>query len=290
MVERGGRSPGPVSVGLEGVPQFPRWISDASFVARVESLNNATAPDSGFMAERWSSKLHRTLSVNGELREGLEESASAVTSFPKENPLGDQLEMVSRLQRVNAQRGVTRDLYNVHWGSFDHHGGLAEPLESMFLQVDEALAAYVEELKEHSLWESTVLIEVSEFGRTLYPNGNMGTDHGWGGHYFAIGGPVKGGRIVGQYPEELWKAMAGHGRRVVPTTPWESIWSSVAEWMGVSDAEDLKEVCPNRDKFDSRTLFNATTMFTASCAGSGSACTTSADCCSQTCHGDGTCF
>lgn len=84
----------------------------------------------------------------------------------------------------------------------------------------------------------------------------------WGGHYFLIDGPVKGGRIVGEYPEELWTAMKAWGRRVVPTTPWDSIWGSVAEWMGVSDAEGLREVCPNREKFDSETLFDAATMFT----------------------------
>jgi uncharacterized protein (DUF1501 family) len=288
---QGGRSPGPVAVGIDGVPPFPVWIDDDSFVNQVNSLNNATTPDSGFMAEAWSSKLHQSLSVTEELREGLE-TAPLTTSFvlDKEgNPLGEQLKMVSRLQQVNVGRGITRDFYYVGYGSFDHHGGLAEPLDKMFNLVDEALDAYVTELKEIGLWESTVLVETSEFGRQIGPNGNAGTDHGWGGHYFVIGGPVRGGRIIGKYPDELWSAMKAWGRRVVPTTPWDSIWQSVAEWMGVISEEGLNEVCPNREKFDSETLFNAATMFTNSCAGIGVACTASVDCCSLFCHGDGIC-
>lgn len=98
------------------------------------SINGATVPESSFMAELWSSKLHHTMSIIGELREGLE-GASLATSFVLDengNPLGQQLRMVSRLQQANYQRGVTRDFYNVHYGSFDHHGGVVEPLDDMF--------------------------------------------------------------------------------------------------------------------------------------------------------------
>ena len=48
----------------------------------------------------------------------------------------------------------------------------------MFKAVDDALAAYVAEAKAIGVWESTILVQVSEFGRTMYPNGNAGSDHG----------------------------------------------------------------------------------------------------------------
>jgi len=48
----------------------------------------------------------------------------------------------------------------------------------MFQQVDDALAAYVEEAKAIGVWDSTIIVQASEFGRTLYPNGNDGTEHG----------------------------------------------------------------------------------------------------------------
>ncbi len=178
-----GISGGPVAVSVEGISEFPSNVLSTAdvFVPQISSLNNATMPDSGFMAEAWSSQLHKTLSVMDEL--GIVEEIATVTTFPvifdKEyNPLADQLKMVSRLQQAASQRGVTRDFYSVGWGSWDHHGGVIGPQETMFKKVDDALDAYVTEAKAIGVWESTVLVQTSEFGRTLYPNGNAGTEHG----------------------------------------------------------------------------------------------------------------
>jgi uncharacterized protein (DUF1501 family) len=47
-------------------------------------------------------------------------------------------------------------------------------------------------------WNNTVVVVVSEFGRTFRENGNRGTDHGHGTVYWVLGGAVRGGRIVGE--------------------------------------------------------------------------------------------
>ena len=183
--ERGVTSTGPVAVGVDGVQAFPIWIRNAAnvpnFLNQIKSLNNATMPDSGFMAEAYSSSFANTLSVLDEV--GVVEQTATVTNFPtvfnKEyNPLADQLKMVSRLQQTAAQRGVTRDFYSVNYGSWDHHGGVLGPQQTMFKTVDDALAAYVAEAKAIGVWESTVIVQTSEFGRTMRPNGHGGTDHG----------------------------------------------------------------------------------------------------------------
>src|SRR5262249_32288844 len=46
-------------------------------------------------------------------------------------------------------------------------------------------------------WSDTLVIVVSEFGRTFRENGNRGTDHGHGSVYWVLGGSVRGGRIAG---------------------------------------------------------------------------------------------
>jgi uncharacterized protein (DUF1501 family) len=44
------------------------------------------------------------------------------------------------------------------------------------------------------------LVTMSEFGRTARENGNRGTDHGHANCMFVMGGPVKGGKVYGQWP------------------------------------------------------------------------------------------
>jgi uncharacterized protein (DUF1501 family) len=50
-------------------------------------------------------------------------------------------------------------------------------------------------------WHQTVVVVISEFGRTFRENGNRGTDHGHGTVYWVLGGGLSaqaGGRVVGE--------------------------------------------------------------------------------------------
>jgi uncharacterized protein (DUF1501 family) len=51
-----------------------------------------------------------------------------------------------------------------------------------------------------SAWRDTVVVTVTEFGRTVHVNGTNGTDHGTASLMFVMGGAVKGGRIAGDWP------------------------------------------------------------------------------------------
>merc|ERR1712038_559075 len=111
------------------------------------------------------------------------------------------------------------------------------------------------------LWDQTVVVQASDFARTLEPNSGDGTDHAWGGNYLLFGGPVKGGEIYGTYLERMnidGPHFLRRGR-IIPTTPWDSVFNSIAMWLGVPE-EDLDNVCPNRDEFPS--LFSGSDLFT----------------------------
>ena len=112
--------------------------------------------------------------------------------------------------------------------------------------------------------DDVVVVSVSEFGRTITSNG-AGTDHGWGGNHFVLGGSVRGGQVLGTYPDDLTDAGAlntGRGR-IIPTTPWEAIWQALAQWLGVTDADTIAELLPNRGNFPSERLLSKDQVFVA---------------------------
>ena len=84
-------------------------------------------------------------------------------------------------------------------GGWDTHvgqGAATGALASRFEELGRGLAGFAEALGE-AAWAQTVVVVLSEFGRTLRENGNRGTDHGHGSVYWVLGGGLSGGRVVG---------------------------------------------------------------------------------------------
>ncbi len=70
---------------------------------------------------------------------------------------------------------------------FDTHANQETYLAGTLQSVNDALYAFANEMKALNLWNNVTLIQTSDFGRTLNPNGNNGTDHAWGGNYLMMG-------------------------------------------------------------------------------------------------------
>lgn len=98
---------------------------------------------------------------------------------------------------------LMRDRYRLGFvdvGGWDTHVGQGAGAGALATRVGElgnGLAALAQELGE-AAWRDTVVVVLSEFGRTFRENGNRGTDHGHGSVYWALGGAVRGGRILGE--------------------------------------------------------------------------------------------
>jgi len=96
---------------------------------------------------------------------------------------------------------MMRDQYRLGFvdvGGWDTHvnqGGASGALANNLSNLGQGLAAYADALGDE--WNNTVVVVVSEFGRTFRENGNKGTDHGHGTVYWVLGGRVRGGRIAG---------------------------------------------------------------------------------------------
>ena len=93
-------------------------------------------------------------------------------------------------------------------------------------------------------WPQTVIIVVSEFGREVAVNGTLGTDHGTGGAAFVLGGAVKGGRVVADWPG-LAKANRFEGRDLRTTTDLRAVLKGVlADHLRIASARLDGEVFP----------------------------------------------
>lgn len=94
------------------------------------------------------------------------------------------------------------DLGFIDVGGWDTHvgqGGTTGYLANRLAELGGGLAGLAEELGPR--WRDTVVVVLSEFGRTFRENGNRGTDHGHGSVYWVLGGAVRGGRVVGEQTE-----------------------------------------------------------------------------------------
>ena len=94
------------------------------------------------------------------------------------------------------------------------------------------------------LAEDTVIITMSEFGRTARENGNRGTDHGHANVMFVLGGPVRGGRVYGRWPG-LDPSQLNEGRDLALTTDFRRVLGeAVDRHLGNAD---LNTVFPGYD-------------------------------------------
>ena len=94
-------------------------------------------------------------------------------------------------------------------------------------------------------WSSTAVIVVTEFGRTVAMNGTAGTDHGTGAAAFLVGGAVKGGRVVADWPG-LRPADLYQGRDLRATADLRSLFkAALIEHMGADSAYVESKVFPN---------------------------------------------
>ncbi len=170
-------------------------------------------------------------------------------SFPRSN-IGRSLEQVAKAIAVRETLGFKRQTFFVSQGGFDNHDELLVSHENNMSRIDSALYSFNQAMESLGLGDNVVTFTISDFARTLGSNGN-GTDHAWGGNIFAMGGPVQGGTIYGEYPETLDFAentVDLGGGILVPTTSADVYFAELAQWFGVSKS-NLEDIFPNLINF-----------------------------------------
>jgi uncharacterized protein (DUF1501 family) len=126
---------------------------------------------------------------------------------------------------------------------FDSHANQAGLLTARLAYLDAVLDGVHTGLGPE--WKNTVVVVATEFGRTARVNGTGGTDHGTASTALLLGGALKPGGIVGDWPTLKQQALY-ESRDVAPTLDMRGLFKGVlAEHMGVDRAALDAGVFPN---------------------------------------------
>lgn len=127
-------------------------------------------------------------------------------------------------------------------GGWDTHGQQTTALRRPMWGLAEALTVLRDELGD--AWRHTVVLAMTEFGRTAAENGTLGTDHGTGSVLIYAGGAVNGGRVLGRWPgltpDRLYKE-----RDLMPTDDTRRLaaWVLKARF-GLSESALSRDIFP----------------------------------------------
>jgi uncharacterized protein (DUF1501 family) len=161
---------------------------------------------------------------------------------------GDSLRQLAQL--IKANLGVQVAFADI--GGWDHHvneGGTQGQIANVLREFSQSLSAFWIDLGD--LADDTVIVTMSEFGRTARENGNRGTDHGHANVMFVMGGPVKGGKVYGQWPG-LDQSQLYEGRDLALTTDFRRvIGEAIDRHLG---NDKLAQVFPEFDNSPTRFL------------------------------------
>ncbi len=175
--------------------------------------------------------------------------------------LGNNLRALASVLPIFKSQGLRRQVVLTHWGGFDTHANQrgADPntQDSQFTVLAKALKAFDDANRANGLDQNVVTLVMTEFGRTLRPGSGGGSEHAWGNHWFVLGGPVAGGKVVGRFPQLVLGGVddgdPGLNGRFVPTTSSDQVGATLMQWMGLPSTR-FTQVFPHLANFSSKTV------------------------------------
>ena len=132
----------------------------------------------------------------------------------------------------------------IELGGWDTHANQRFAFPRSARGLDALLGAYKAGMG--AAWANTLVVVATEFGRTARLNGTGGTDHGTAGAALLMGGAVRGGRVIADWPG-LAERQLFEGRDLAPTTALESVIAgAVAEHWQLDPARAMARLFPGR--------------------------------------------
>lgn len=252
--ENGDVSLQPYKVSPSGRFGFDFYEAGSTEPLSVAIAETLAEPRAHLLEQAWNDVVGRSIENQRVLTRALD-GGTLATDFPGTG-LGRQLQMVARLISARANLGLARQCFFCSIGGFDTHGDdQLQRQNELFAEIGSAVEAFHAATVELGVANQVTLFSASDFGRTLASNG-AGTDHGWGNHHFVVGGAVKGGQIVGRFPELVIDGPDDVGQGVwIPGIAVDQLGATLGRWFGAGTA--LGEVFPRLGHFDADLGFMA---------------------------------
>lgn len=136
---------------------------------------------------------------------------------------GRQMQKIARIVKSDAGLEVAC----VDLAGFDHHiqeGGAAGDFQRKLKDIGDNIVAYANDLSDR--FADSLIVVMSEFGRTVYENGNEGTDHGHGSCMLLAGGTVRGGKVYGRW-NGLEDKNLYEGRDLTASTDFRAVFDEI---------------------------------------------------------------
>lgn len=167
------------------------------------SLKNVGKPTFDERQSKILSDMYAAHHLEGAVRNGLELRQEVAQEMVDEMNAANRNAITTKGFELESERmgRLMRDKYRIGFidvGGWDTHvgeGGGQGTLATNLGSLGRGLQVFSQTMGAE--WNNTVVVVLSEFGRTFRENGNRGTDHGHGTVYWVLGGSINGGNIVG---------------------------------------------------------------------------------------------
>ena len=200
-----------LAIQLQGSKLAPMAFTDQLPIAlrgslRVPntSLRNLSKPSVDARQSSIIASMYQGTALEGSVQSGFNVRDQVLRELSAEMDAASRGAITAKGFELEARRiaRMMREQYALGFvdvGGWDTHvaqGAATGYLASRLDELGQGLAAFAQEMG--MAWRNTVVVVMSEFGRTFRQNGNRGTDHGHGSVLWVLGGAVRGRQVVGE--------------------------------------------------------------------------------------------
>lgn len=229
-------SAGPMGISFRDPDEFYRLVNGGGGSGEVPSSEQSDTPAGREIT--FMRNIARSADVYANVvKQANDKSGASSVQFPASD-IGAKLKVVSQL----IAGGLRSRIYLISWANnnFDTHASQTSTDDptlgvhaNLLRELGEAVTAFMQEMKNRGHADRVAGMTFSEFGRRVYENGSVGTDHGTAAPLFVFGAQVEGGRVHGADPDLVNLDPIGD---LLMQHDYRDVYASVLlQWFGVQD-------------------------------------------------------